>query len=575
MARKLSRLLIGAVVGSVGLLASACGASAAASAPTTANSTVSMALPVGFSLNWWPPLVPSYACSDIVGGGGFNGPDTYWPLVWVGRSDNVNLSRSIASSIVPSNNDTTFTITLNPKWHWTNGSPVTAADVVYDWNLIKAASAPNSPMPYCFSGSGGVPGDWGTATATGKDTVVVTTTKSVNPVWFEHNGLSQIVPLPKQLWDRYSNMTQELNWIKSISTKALNPIYQVVDGPYVIKKAVTNSYWEFKANPHYDGLHKPAIKTLILRYETSSAAEFAQLRTGKVDVGPLSYSLYSESKQLTGYHLVAEKGFEFDELPINFRSDALGVGGLFNNLYIRQALQMGINQPGMISALYHGLAVPTYGPVPATPRTPYYDPALKSPYTYNLAKGKALLEQHGWKMKNGVMTNASGQQLAFTFIYPTGSPTYDSVAQLLAEDWGQEGIKVTLDAVGSSDYSAIVEDPSGGSKWALAGDMAWGYGPDFYPSGGGLFASGAGFNMGDYNSPTMNTLIAKTYEGGTPAQVSARFFAYEAYADQNLPVLWMPTPENLMEVSNQIHNYRKAYDLVTNYSLINWWTLGS
>lgn len=574
MVRKRPRLWAGAVLASVGMVAAACGAPSGGAAAGAA-STVTIALTPGSSLDWWPPLVPSTNCSDLVGGGGVNGPNMYLPMLWIGRQDNINYSRSIASGITVSHGDTQFTIHLNPKWHWSNGQPVTAADVVYDWQLIHAATQTNSPLPYCFLGEGGVPTDWSSVTAPNSHTVVVTTTKAVNPVWFEHNGLSQFVPLPKQQWDRYSNMTQELNWIKKVGVTPSNPVYQVVDGPYQIQKAVANSYWTFKANPHYDGAHQPSIKTVVYRYETSSSAEFAQLRTGTVNVGYLPFSLYKESQQLSSYHLVSESGFSFFYLPLNFRSNALGVGGLFNHLYIRQALQEGINQPAIIQALYHGLAVPTYGPVPLRPKNLYYDPKLTNTYSYNVAKATQLLTSHGWSMHNGVMTNASGQKLSFTFIYTTGSSTFANMAQLLKQDWAREGIQVQLDPVGSSDFNAIVPTPAGGAKWAMAGGFGWGYGPDYYPSGGGLFASSAGFNVGAYNSGTMNALIAKTYAGGSPAQVSQRFFAYEAYAATNLPVLYVPTPDSLTEVANQVHGYRSAYNPINNYSPINRWTLGS
>jgi len=216
------------------LVAAACGSSS--STATATPSTLTIALNPQTPLNWWPPLVPSNNCGTV-SGGGISGPDMYLSLLWISRHDTIEYSRSIASGITVSNHDQTYTIHMNPKWHWSNGTPVTAQNVAYDWQLMKASSSASSPLPYCFGGEGGVPADWKSVTVANAHTLVVTTTAPVNPVWFEHNGLSQLVPVPP-VWKHSSNMADELRWIASVSDQPNNPIYRVYDGPYGITKAV-------------------------------------------------------------------------------------------------------------------------------------------------------------------------------------------------------------------------------------------------------------------------------------------------------------------------------------------------
>ncbi len=493
----------------------------------------------------------------------------YMALLWLSRTDQIEDSRSIASGIAVSKQYSRYTITMNPKWRWSNGQPITAQDVVYDWTLIHGASASNSPFPYCFSGSGGVPADFKSVVAAGSHTVVVTLNKSVNPVWFEHNGLSQLVPVPKSTWDKHSNVQKELAFIKSVANSPNDPIYRVVDGPYRIQKAVTNQYYTFVANPKYSGAHPAQIKTVTYLYETSTSAEFAQMRTHKVDVGYLPFSLYRSKNQLTGYHLTARTAMEFFYLPLNFRTNAYGIGGLFNNLYLRQALQMGMNQPAIIQSMYHGYAVPTIGPVPAKPPNAYYDKALKNPYPYNPAAGKKFLEKNGWSLVNGVMTKGS-QKLAFNLVYSTGSATLNDMAQLLKQDWAREAIDVSLQPIGSQAFGDIIGSASQSNKWAMAGGFAGGYVPDFYPSGGSLFLPTAGFNLGAYNSSTMNRLIAATYKDGTRSQVTRRFNAYQVYAAQNLPGLFVPTPAySLSEVRTFVKGFRSNHRPIQGYTPLN------
>ncbi len=543
----------------------ACG-SAPAATPST-PSVLTIAMGAATNLNWWPPIVSSTDCGTLTGGG-ISGPDMYMPLLWFSRTDQIEYSRSIASGIAVSHHDKQYTITMNPKWHWSNGHPITATDVAYDWTLIQGASASTSPFPYCFAGSGGVPALFKSVVAAGPHTVVVTLNQSVNPVWFEHNGLSQLIPVPKSTWAKHSSITKELSFIKAIANQPNNPIYHVVDGPYRIQKAVTNGYYTFVANPHYSGAHPAKIKTVTYLYETSTSAEFAQMRTHKVDLGYLPLSLYGSRGQLTGYNLISRTMFAFFYLPLNFRSNAYGVGGLFNNLYVRQALQMGINQPAIIRSMYHGFALPSIGPVPVKPPNAYYDAALKNPYPYNPKEGKKLLENHGWALSNGVMTK-NGQKLAFNMLCSTGSTTFDNMAQLLKQDWAQEGIDVSLQPMGGQAFGDIIGSAAQSPKWAMAGGFGWVYVPDFYPSGGSLFLPTAGFNLGAYNSSTMNHLIAATYKGGTKAQVTQRFNAYQVYAAQQLPGLFVPTPDSLSEVRTFVTGFRSNYNPILAYTPVN------
>lgn len=555
-----------ALVALLGFLLSACGT---ATPPTAAAvpSTLTIALPAQTSLNWWPPFSPSTDCYTLTGGGA-DGADMYMPLLWVDRQDQVDYGRSVASSVTPSNGDTTFTIQMNPTWKWSNGHPITAKDVLFDWQLIKASMSSKSPLPYCFGGEGGVPQDWKSVVATGTHTLVITTTKAVNPVWFTLNGIGQLIPIPVSVWDKHpTNMLANLSFMKQISNQPMNPVYQVVDGPYVIQKTVHDQYWEYKANPTYHG-HKPSVKHVLYMYNTASSNLFVQLKKQAFNESTIPFSYLGAAKQLTGYNVVSKPAFQFNDIELNFASNAAGVGGLFNKLYIRQALQMGINQQAIITSLYHGLASPTYGPVPLRPKNVFYDKSLPNYYPFNPAAGRKLLEQHGWTLSNGVMTKGS-QRFEFTVLYYSGSTTLQHLVEYLQSEWATEGIKVNLQSMNPTNLSGITGNTQDSSKWAALVGNYWVYVPDYYPSGGGLFATGAGFNQGQYNSAVMNHLIAKTYEGGTTSQVTARFNQYQAYVAQQLPVLWLPTPQTVYAVSKNLHGFNQWYNPIVAFARDN------
>lgn len=555
-----------ALTGTLALVAG-CGTSAA---QATAPSVLTIALPVQLSLDWWPPIVPGLDCYTLTGG--YLGPDMYRPLLWMSKTDTIQYSRSIASGIAVSGHDTVFTITLNPKWHWSNGQPITSADVVYDAQLILAASGPKSPLAYCFAGSGGVPQDWKSVTADGPDKVVVTTTASVNPVWFEHNGLSQLVPMPKATWDKYANPLRELAWINAIGNSPGNAVYKVVDGPYTITKAVQDQYWEFSINPRFSGSHKPTIPHVLYDYEASAASTFADLKKGNVQIAHIPLNYYQPSEALSDYRIVKEPLFAYAYDRINFNPKALnGEGALLDKLYIRQALQYGIDQQGILKSILLGFGNITNGPVPYAPHNAYYDYNMPQYYQFNIARGRAVLEAHGWRLVNGVMQR-NGQPLTFQVIFGTGSPSLTDELELMQADWAKEGIRVSLKSEAPSAVRGIVDNPANSTQWAISAGGGWIYAPDFYPSGGGLYKAGAGFNFGDYNDPHANALIDATYAGGTPAQVTARFQAYQTYMAQQLPDLWVPTSDYIWAVSKNVHGFAANFSAFWSYTPDNFLT---
>jgi peptide/nickel transport system substrate-binding protein len=546
------------------LISTATTTSAAAAQGHPSALSIAMTLGTATHPTWWAPIASSSDCLTVTGGVG-EGLNYYMPLIWIGNGGTVDLKHSVASAIKISNNDRTFTVTIGKRWVWSNGQPVSAQDVVLDAKLLEAASAPKSPLPYCFAGTGGMPGDWQSVTALNASTVQITLKQPANPQWFELDGLAQLVPLPS-VWNKYpTNMAKELQWINQVAAQPTNPVYSVIDGPYSIGKIESNQYYYFNVNPKYPG-KKPTIKTLIYDYEPSDAAQFAAFRTGQLQLGTLPPEFWSARKQLKGFTLQVAPVWAFNFMVVNFTNKTPGVGSLFNQLYIRQAMQYGIDQSGISKAIFNNAAYPTLNPVPTT--SALYDHSLKNPYPYDPAKGKALLEAHGWKMVNGVMTK-NGKELSFTFAYATGSLAGAEEVQAIQASWAKEGIDAVLKPMGANSFDTMFGNPADFNKWSVALGL-WIYAPDFFPDGTFMFPPGAGFNLGDYNNPEMTKLVDETIAPGTAAQTKARFAAYERYAATQLPVLYVPTQENLNLVSNMVGGWFPNYNVIVSQPLVEY-----
>lgn len=162
------------------------------------HGTVVVALPVQSSPNWYFPV---YSAPDFTSTNEQIDALMYKPLLDVTKNNTINYGRSLVNHIATNQGDTVFTLHMNPAYHWSNGKPVSAQDVVFTWNIMKAASANNPHLPFSYggAGTGGVPTDWQSVTAVNASTVRVTLTKGVNPDWFIRNGLGQINPVPEAI----------------------------------------------------------------------------------------------------------------------------------------------------------------------------------------------------------------------------------------------------------------------------------------------------------------------------------------------------------------------------------------
>ena len=89
----------------------------------------------------------------------------YKPLLYISNQDTVHYKRSLADKITYNKAGDEYRIDLNPKYHWSNGDPVTAQDFVFAWDLLVATSRtkPAPPWSYAWSGIEGLPQDWKSA----------------------------------------------------------------------------------------------------------------------------------------------------------------------------------------------------------------------------------------------------------------------------------------------------------------------------------------------------------------------------------------------------------------------------
>ena len=565
MHSRLSRLTV-ALAGSCALVVAGA-ATAIVPAAAAAQSQVVVALPTQISPNFWFPENSTATFTEI---NGQMNHLMYLPLINVSHTDTPSFTDAVAQRVTWNAAGTVYDVYLKPNLKWSNGKAVTSADVVFAWDVIADSEAKNAPWEYGATGMGGVPTLWKSVVAKGNDEVVVTLTHPVNASWFEIDGLSQIFPVPAAVWNKYpTNPTQELKFIEGIANTPTAAEYDVVDGPYRFSSMVPNQYWAFTPNPTYGGGRKATVQKVVFQYETSDEAEFAALKGGTVQVGYLPFSMYGAKSQLVADNFSVVYLFGFNYIDPNESAVAKNVKDAFQSVVVRRALEMGVNQPGIIKAFYDGYGVVEDDQVPAEPKTVFYDPKATY-YAFNPAAGKKLLEANGWKLVNGVMTKG-GVALSFTMFFDSGSTTDEAIAQYLKSTWAQEGIDVSLESM--QDNEIFSYGNTNANKWSMTWwGGGWTYGPDFQPTGDVFFDPITGTDTA-YESPDMTNLINATEAAGTESQHLQRFDQFLNYESQQVPLIWMPYFPQFDETAKNVQGVTSSFNPITGFEYPNYWSV--
>lgn len=402
-----------------------------------------------------------------------------------------------------------------------------------------------------------------------------------NHNWFLYNELSQISPIPQHTWDKTSangkignyDLTPSgakavYNYLNTasnaLSSWTTNPLWQMVDGPWKISQFTPSTgAATFVPNAGYSGPVKPTISKFEELPFTSDSAEYNQVTSGSgPDIGYVPYQDANSQKSRIaslGYGVSPWVLFSFNYMQLNLNSAS--VGPVLSQLYVRQALQYVINQPEIVSGPYGGNAVPSYGPVPVAPANSFVDAFEKAnPLPFSTTKAQALLAGHGWTMKGGVQTCTkpgtaanecgagvtSGAKASFNLQYASGFTAFDQLNASFKSNASLAGIQINLS---SAPFSTVIGNatpckPGPKCTWQIENwGGGWVYSPDYYPTGGELYGTGAGSNYGSYSNPKMDSLIAATHTA-SPSQAQTALSSYQDYAATQLPgVVYEPEPD--------------------------------
>ena len=388
----------------------------------------------------------------------------------------------LATSWSHSKNGLVWTYHIRHGVKWSDGVPLTAADVAY---TIQRNIAPNSTE---FSDNEAYVGEIKSVKATGTYTVVMTV-KHYTPVM---NRL-ELPILPEHIWKNISE--KQLG-----SFKNLTP---VGSGPFTVSSFSSNQTITLRANPRYWG-GKPGIKTLVFQRFDNPTAEKLALANGAIDFAEnLTPALWQSLKGTPGVKLVNAPSGNFDELAFNngaatVSGKPIGNGSpALKDLNVRHAISYALDIPVLVKKVLLNTGEVGTSIIPPIYTQFHYDPPASEQYKYDPAKAEQILNADGWKMgPNGVRVK-NGKQLTLRLFVRNQSPTQTQDAPYIKGWLNAIGIKVTTTAMSDSQLTADI----GNGQYDM---FMWGWGvepnPDFqlsvFTCGQRSYGSGPNYSPG-------------------------------------------------------------------------------
>jgi peptide/nickel transport system substrate-binding protein len=496
---------------------------------------------------------------------------------------------------------------VKPGLKWSDGTPVNGEDLLFDFDLIKALTKA-SPANYCqYASPTQFPFNVKSISASGNSLTMHLTGK-VNPNWFVANQLQDtnggMYPLPATDWDVDAS-GKVSDWATNpkdalaigeylqkegadVSTYATSPLWKVVDGPYKLKSfSATNSSYVLTPNSSY-GLSPKAHATFAMNTYTSSTAMLNAMESGSLDIGNLD-----AGTQLNSIPTLKSKGYSVFGGPswgwfggyFNFKDKTNDFDKVIAQTYIRGVFAELADQSAIVSHVYHGWAVPAYGPVPEAPSSPYVPSNVLDPaYKYSPTKAVATLKAHGWDVKPGGETTCAKpgtgssecgagipKGTPIKFVWANVPESTASTGVLESEAFASEakaaaGIDVTFQ---TKTFNFLTSNYNNENPAAKKYYNDWGvnnYGGvfiDYYPTQDGILNTTGSLNDGSYSDPTADKLMAASIVSPSTAAIKKEV----SYLSKSYPVFFFPDQDYIMSISKRVGGTVDGFTEMTQQSL--------
>lgn len=325
------------------------------------------------------------------------------------------------------------TYKIRPGLAWDDGTPLTAADFIFAWQVGKHPQSGVSNGEF-FSK------DIRDITTSAPDTLTIHFDKEKCSFAL----INDFHPLPAHLEKKIFD-EDPANY-KNRTLYNTDPAHKgLYFGPYRIARLQSGAFVTLEKNPHWTG-SAPAIDFITFKTIETSAALTAHLLSGAIDYisGELGLTLDQglafekrlKTQRPGQYNVVYKSGLTYEhiDLPLDRAP--------FDDVRLRRALMHGMNRTQINSAVFEGRQPPALGNI--NPLDPAFSDDVTL-YPHDPAKAAALLDEAGWKTgKDGYRYNAKGEKLSVHFATTAGNKSREVIQQAIQSDWKKIGVDAVI-----------------------------------------------------------------------------------------------------------------------------------
>ena len=382
--------------------------------------------------------------------------------------EDMNFVNDLATSYDCSDDGLTWTFTLRDDVKFTDGESLTAADVVFTVNTIKAS--PNAQADLSMVASAEAPDD---------KTVVLTLTKPFNALLYT---LAVMGIVPEHAYgDDYGT----------------NPIGS---GRYRLAQWDRGQQVILEANPDYYG-DAPQIERVVVVFMAEDAA-LAAARAGQVDLAYASATLADievDGYELDSYDSVDSRGIQLPVIASGAtRADGEATYPAGNDVTasveVRRAINLACDRQAIVDDVLGGHGSVAYS---IGDGMPWASADMRCDYDPDHAR--ELLEEAGWTRDDDGIYARGGLRCSFDLYYPSSDSVRQSMANAFASQMAQVGIEVNVHGGSWDDlYPHEFSDP-----------IMWGWGSNSPVDVYELSRTDGTMNYACYSNPQVDALLDK------------------------------------------------------------------
>ena len=310
---------------------------------------------------------------------------------------------------------------LLPGLKWSDGKPVTSADIKFSWETWMKDPKVNSRTGYDQIASIDLP----------NETTALVHYKSIYaPYPLNFGGL-----MPKALLENEADISKTDYVRRPLGT-----------GPFKVTEFKAGDSITLEKNTNYRfGPDKPYLDRVIFKSVPSVEVAMAQLKAGEVNaVWNLTAPQAVDLEKATGVVLQTVPGPSVERIEMNTaqnkeNTDPNSTHPVLGDIEVRKALLLATPKQQIIDKLFFGKAKVGTSPV-SQGWAAYKEPQA----SYDAKKASDTLDAAGWVKGTDGIRSKNGVRASLSYTTTTGDSNRERVQQVLVDEWKAIGVEVKI-----------------------------------------------------------------------------------------------------------------------------------